>query len=122
MKKLPAILGPQKTLLTTADLAQMRYDERFDGCGYLGHECRQAATWSSCSADAHNMPKLADEAVVAIANALGWDKEALFLWANSRQGRHAGDDLIGRAPSELTARLSRSMRAVIRPMWELKHG
>lgn len=64
--------------ITVKDLNLMEHEESFLGFGYLGHEFRTDAT---------------DVMLVGAINQLGLSKEELFLWVNSRAGRHFMDTM-----------------------------
>lgn len=70
-------------------------DERWLGYGYLGTrlEAADRGTWSY----APHAIAVRDELVVAEAARRGWSAEDLLGWANSRDGRYAGDILFGSA-------------------------
>jgi hypothetical protein len=63
-----------------------------NGFGLYGHEARTAYGWRYTRAP-HAWPKIVDEAVLATANALGWDWHTMHAFLDSRDGRHCGDDL-----------------------------
>lgn len=73
--------------LTTADLDKMLNDDRWLGFGYLGG--REIARQKGDDITA------ADQAALETANALGFDYEQLFEWANSKPGRWFADDMLG---------------------------
>jgi hypothetical protein len=73
--------------LTTEDIALGYSDERWLGWGYLGERDR--------AADAGIDTRHADEVALRFANANGWNREDLFHWANSKDGRWYGDWAFG---------------------------
>ena len=72
-----------KPALTIADLEACYDDERWGGWGYLGG--RQQLSEAQ-RADG-------DRQVLEYANSRGWSAERLFLWVNSRPGRHFAVDV-----------------------------
>jgi hypothetical protein len=68
--------------LTGFDIDRAMNDDRWLGHGYLG--IRQHGSEFVAIDDA-------DAIVLAIANEAGLDYEDLFLWLNSRDGRHTAD-------------------------------
>jgi len=70
--------------LTTADIDAGLTDERWLGWGYLGERSRSEQNATE-----------ADAVVLRFARVLGWDREDLFHWMNSKDGRWFGDWAFG---------------------------
>lgn len=71
-------------MISTSDLEMMAASKRYGGYGYLGNGNRTAES---------------DASLVEAANQLSLDQEDVFIWVNSRFGRHEMDNY---DPSELT--------------------
>lgn len=72
--------------LTVADIEKMEKDDRWFGFGYIGARVRT---------DRQDLVPAADAKVLEAANALGWDFDALMVWADSKSGRWYGDCMFG---------------------------
>lgn len=87
--------------MTTADLDRAARDERWLGFGYLGERSNHQGEVDLVAAT--------DQRIVDIANERGWDYEALFDWANSKNGRHFGDVVFG-GTARFDERISEALR------------
>jgi hypothetical protein len=90
--------------LTTTDIERGMNDERWLGFGYLGVRQHGSETVAIDDADA---------VVLSIANQAGLDYEGLFLWLNSRDGRHTADALFSGSIREDLDRWSMGPRASV---------
>lgn len=100
------------TKLTTDDIHRAADDDRWAGYGYLGERRNHFAGanergLSPQLADAEIT--VADQIVIAHANAQGWTYEDLFAWANSKNGRYFADEIFG-GMGQLADRLARVER------------
>lgn len=75
----------QTPTLTTDDIEAGLDHPDFGGFGYLGERSRQGRAAQDRG----------DAVVLREANARGWDREQLFAWTNSRDGRWFGDNAFG---------------------------
>lgn len=72
------------------------------GFGFLGHEVRRPATWDSLKNvpweklefDAYDVTRAVDHAFIAAADILGLNPLEAAVWADSKSGRHTGDELL----------------------------
>ena len=83
--------------LTVADLDAGLQRDDWLGFGYLGERKNFFANYGMSV-----VPQIAaaDAFVLKHANARGWTADDLFAWANSKNGRWTGEDLMtGRAPT-----------------------
>lgn len=91
--------------LTVRDLNRTLADPRHLGFGYAS-----TTTYGLTGARRDRL----DRAVVAVANELGLDYEALFAWSNSKFGRWLADDVYGcgAPPTRTTVRKLLNRRAI----------
>lgn len=83
--------------LTRDDLDAMTRDERWLGFGYLGGRdiaLNHAADDPEAAVDPLRVEAV-DIRVLDAANDAGMDYDALFEWANSKDGRHFADVMFG---------------------------
>lgn len=106
------------TALTVADIEAGYEHDSHDGCdgflgfGYLGG--RLSAESAASAGEWPGGPTLAaiaaaDEAALAIANAKRWNRERLFTWLNSKDGRWYADEVLGSGadPAKVASRYVR---------------
>lgn len=89
------------TKLTLTDLRNATNDDRHNGFGYA--ESRYLSD---------SRRERLDRAVVAVANELGLTYETLFLWADSKYGRHLCDMASHENPTRKLVRLYLSQTAM----------
>lgn len=91
--------------LTVADI-EAGYDLAWDGYGYLGE---RKYRWADVAA--------ADAALLEAANALGWDRDQLFAFTNSRDGRWFADEAMhGGSPARAAGRYVTTDAPKLRPV------
>ena len=85
------------TKLTIQDLDLMTREDEWGGYGYLGerNNIREAVADGERKASDIDRLHAVDQMVIASANAKGMTYEQLFAWANSRDGRHFADRMVG---------------------------
>lgn len=84
--------------LTSADLDAFEQHDEWLGFGFIGERSRARETVAAGDSDYRmSVDSLAeiDTIVLRLASERGWSVERLFAWANSRDGRFAGDELFG---------------------------
>ncbi len=72
------------------------------GFGFLGHAVRRPAVWDSLknvaweklAFDAYDITRAVDQAFIAAANLCGLNPVEAAVWADSKSGRHTGDELL----------------------------
>jgi hypothetical protein len=84
--------------LTAQDLEAGYVNDEWLGYGYLGGRRSFYGEPGSSEAIA-----LADQAVLAAANAKGWTPQELFTWANSKLGRWYADETLGSPANDVDA-------------------
>jgi hypothetical protein len=95
----------KRTPLTRDDLESLyeSEDPEWGGYGYLAER-----EYGLRTAKGREVVEYADKAIVDHANAQGWTREDLFRWADSRTGRHYGEEFfrqgLDRLPSTVAAR------------------
>ena len=75
-------------VLTTKDINSLYAEDDWCGYGYLGE--RQSHYFTQTE-----MAVLGDRLLLEHANESGWDRLDLFMFCNSRIGRHYGDLVFG---------------------------
>lgn len=97
------------TSTATATFDVMTEDDRWEGFGYLGAR----ENFISPNLDGEERAEMSlearivhlawvDERIVRAAKVLGWDDEALFAWANSKNGRWMADTMLDSFADEKT--------------------
>ena len=85
------------TNLAVADLDLGLQDDRYLGFGYLGERRTFFGNYGMSVAP---QIEAADAFILECANREGWTVDDLFAWANSKDGRWAGEILLsGNAPT-----------------------
>ena len=106
-------LGP----FVTADLDRMETDDRWLGFGYLGERrnFREAVASGEVDPRFTGLADAVDDRVIEFANHRGMTYEALFAWANSKNGRHFADVMLGSTGRSFEAAWSEAVRFNLHP-------